>query len=340
MTRVLLGGTTPELAIRVSALYSDVHMLPDGWLPSDPFQLVQHLGGQLPDVVVLGPAAPLDEALALAARLDAEWPATSVVLAGVPSEQTWPAVMRAGIRDVFAPDGEERELRAAIDRAAQTAFARRGMPGPVPASASAARPARGRVIAVVSPKGGVGKTTVSTNLAVGLAALAPQSTVLVDLDVQFGDCATALGLAPEYTLPDVLNGPASQDSMVLKTFLTQHPSGLLAICGSESPVAGDRITGSDVTRLLAALAELFQFVVVDTAPGLSDVTLAALEQATDAVLLSSMDVAGVRGLRRELDVLGELQLLPPVGTWCSTSASVAAVSPCRTWPPRSAPGST
>ncbi len=54
-----------------------------------------------------------------------------------------------------------------------------------------------------------------------------------------------------------------------------------------------------MTRLLGALARQFRYVVVDTAPGLSEQTLAALDQATDAVLLSSMDVPGVRGLRKE-----------------------------------------
>ncbi len=94
------------------------------------------------------------------------------------------------------------------------------------------------MITVVSPKGGVGKTTVSTNLAVGLAGAAPQSTVVVDLDIQFGDVATALALTPEYTLPDAVHGRASEDTMVLKTFLTQHPSGLYAVCGAD--VAGRR----------------------------------------------------------------------------------------------------
>jgi pilus assembly protein CpaE len=163
---------------------------------------------------------------------------------------------------------------------------------------------------VASPKGGVGKTTVATNLAIGLTSSAPQSTVLVDLDVQFGDVASALGLVPEYSLPDAVQGPASQDTMVLKTFLTQHPSGLYAVCGSESPAAGDTVTGDDVTRLLALLAREFRYVVVDTAPGLSEQTLAALDRSSDVVMLSSMDVPGVRGLRKELDVLRELCMIP------------------------------
>jgi pilus assembly protein CpaE len=156
----------------------------------------------------------------------------------------------------------------------------------------------------------VGKTTVATNLAIGLTAGAPQSTVLVDLDVQFGDVASALGLVPEYTLPDAVHGPASEDTMVLKTFLTQHPSGLYAVCGAESPAAGDTVTGEDVTRLLASLAREFRYVVVDTAPGLSEQTLAALDRASDVVMLTSMDVPGVRGLRKELDVLRELAMIP------------------------------
>jgi pilus assembly protein CpaE len=168
----------------------------------------------------------------------------------------------------------------------------------------------GRVITVASPKGGVGKTTVSANLAIGLTAAAPQSTVLVDLDVQFGDVASALGLTPEYALPDVAHGPAAEDTMVLKTFLTQHPSGLYAVCGAESPAAGDTVSAADVSRLLTSLAREFRYVVVDTAPGLSEQTLAALDRATDVVMLSSMDVPGVRGLRKELDVLRELCMIP------------------------------
>jgi pilus assembly protein CpaE len=214
--------------------------------------------------------------------------------------------MRAGIRDVLAPDLDDRDLQVAIDRAATAASGRRRVLRPVEETARYT----GRVIAIASPKGGVGKTTVSANLAIGLTNAAPQSTVLVDLDVQFGDVASALGLAPEYSLPDVVHGPASEDSMVLKTFLAQHPSGLYAVCGAESPAAGDTVSGADVSRLLALLAREFRYVVVDTAPGLSEQTLAALDRATDVVMLSSMDVPGVRGLRKELDVLRELCMIP------------------------------
>jgi pilus assembly protein CpaE len=308
MSRVVLAGAGEDLILRVKqATDGDVHVLPPGRLPGDPARLFEQLyDGELPDVLLVGPHAPAPEVLTLAARLDVQTPGIAVVLMADPSPEMWQAAMRAGIRDLIAPDADVAEIHAAVERAGLAAAGRRRVLRP---SAETER-YTGRVITVASPKGGVGKTTVSTNMAIGLTAAAPQSTVLVDLDVQFGDCASALGLTPEYTLPDVVHGAASEDTMVLKTFLTQHPSGLFAVCGSESPAAGDTVSGEDVSRLLASLAREFRYVIVDTAPGLSEQTLAALDRATDVVMLSSMDVPGVRGLRKELDVLRELTMIP------------------------------
>jgi pilus assembly protein CpaE len=308
MSRVVLAGADEDLILRVKqATDGDVTVLPPGRLPGDPARLFEQLvDGELPDVLLVGPHAPAPEVLLLAARLDVQSPGISVVLMAEPSPQMWQAAMRAGIRDLLDPASDVPEIRAAVERAGQSAAGRRRVLRP---PAETERYA-GRVITIASPKGGVGKTTVATNLAIGLTAAAPQSTVLVDLDVQFGDVASALGLVPEYTLPDAVHGPASEDTMVLKTFLTQHPSGLYAVCGAESPAAGDTVTGDDVTHLLASLAREFRYVVVDTAPGLSEQTLAALDRSSDVVMLTSMDVPGVRGLRKELEVLRELAMIP------------------------------
>jgi pilus assembly protein CpaE len=308
MSRVVLAGADEDLRQRVhAAADGDVTVLPPGRLPGDPSRLFEQLvDGELPDVLLIGPAAPAPEVLTLAGRLDIQSPGISVVLVADPSPEMWQAAMRAGIRDLVSPSADVAEIRAAVERAGAAAAGRRRVLRPVAETAKYT----GRVITIASPKGGVGKTTVSTNLAIGLTAAAPQSTVLVDLDVQFGDVASALGLVPEYTLPDAVHGPAAEDTMVLKTFLTQHPSGLFAVCGAEDPAAGDTVSAEDVTRLLAALAREFRYVVVDTAPGLSAQTLAALDRATDVVMLSSMDVPGVRGLRKELDVLRELCMIP------------------------------
>jgi pilus assembly protein CpaE len=194
---------------------------------------------------------------------------------------------------------------------------------------------RGKVVSVLSPKGGVGKTTVATNLAVGLAKAAPGSTVLVDLDVQFGDVASALNLTPEHTLADTVQGSVTHDAMVLKTFLTQHETGLYVICGVDSPAAADGVTADDVSRLLTTLAAEFRYVVVDTAPGMTEHTLAALDHTTDPLLVTSLDVPGIRGMRKELATLDELGMFPgsryivlnlaEKGSWLSVADAEATI---------------
>jgi pilus assembly protein CpaE len=165
------------------------------------------------------------------------------------------------------------------------------------------------VLSVLSPKGGAGKTTLATNLAIGLAQAAPGSVVLVDLDVQFGDVATALGITPEFTLHDIVHGASLHDPIALKTHLTLHDSGLSVICAPETPAAADAVTAEQVSALLATLSLQFKFVVIDTAAGLGATTLAALDHTTDPLLLTTFDVAGARGLAKEMATLRELGML-------------------------------
>lgn len=258
-----------------------------------------------PGVTVLGPDVPEERALALATSADVLAAPTCIVIATSSTDpDLWMRAMHAGVRDLLTADAHQDHVDGVVARGAEWARARREALRETPGD-------RGhRVVVVGSAKGGVGKTTISTNLAIGLARSGVGSTVLVDLDVQFGDVASALALAPEYTLPDTVHGAASTDPLVLKSFLTRHDSGLYVVAGSESPAAGDAVTAEQVGRLLDTLAREFRYVVVDTAPGLSDHTLVALERSTDLVLVSSMDVPGVRGTRKELDVLTELGLVP------------------------------
>ena len=174
MSRVVLAAADEELALRVKhAADGDVHVLPPGRLPSDPFRLFEQLlDAELPDVMVIGPDAPVQEALSLAERLDVQCPGISVVLVAVPSPELWQAAMRSGVRDLIPPDLDPMTMRAALDRAAQLASGRRRVLRPAEETARYT----GRVITVASPKGGVGKTTVATNLAIGLTSSAPQST--------------------------------------------------------------------------------------------------------------------------------------------------------------------
>ncbi len=307
MSRILLVSPSSDLEQRLHQATGGAFLpLRTEQLPADPAQLFAALGGApLPDVLVLDTRPDPVQAVDLAGRLTLQCPQISVVLVGDQGPETALAALRAGVRDLLAPDATAVDIGLALERAGAGAGARTSV-----VTSSTPQAAAGRVVTVVSPKGGVGKTTVAANLAVGLAQRFPSAVVLVDLDIQFGDVASALDLEPEYFLVDTVRGQARTDSMVLKTVLTRHSTGLYVICAPDSPADADTVTEADVARLLQMLAAEFRYVVVDTAPGLSEHTLSALDQTSDLLLLTSMDVPGVRGMRKELDTLRRLELLP------------------------------
>jgi pilus assembly protein CpaE len=275
-------------------------------LPAGPQELFAQLGSEQPEVLILGPEVPLDDALRLATVLDVQLPELSVILVSDPDPAFMLQAMRAGIRDLLSPSADAAQIRVMLERACQSFASRHRTHNPQPADSNN----NGLVIGVFSPKGGVGKTTIATNLAVGLGKIAPMGVVIVDLDLQFGDVASGLYLDPEHTVTDAVTSAASQDTLVLKAFLTVHPSSIYALCAPKSAVEADHVTPEQVTRLLEQLANEFQYVVVDTAPGLQEIGLAALDKCTDAVWVSAMDIPSVRGLRSGLDILRQLELLP------------------------------
>ncbi|MDQ0894596.1 AAA family ATPase [Agromyces ramosus] len=164
-------------------------------------------------------------------------------------------------------------------------------------------------IAVVAPKGGQGKTTIAINLATGLAEVAPNSVVLIDADLQFGDITAALALVPERTIVDAV-AEAANDEIVLKTTLTHHADGFFVVASAPSPELGDLVSPVALARLIDRLRATFRYVIVDTTPGMGEHALVALEHVTDAVFVSNMGVPSLRAMRTEFELLTTLGLMP------------------------------
>jgi pilus assembly protein CpaE len=164
-----------------------------------------------------------------------------------------------------------------------------------------------RIITILSPKGGAGKTTAATNLAVGLAKHHPKDVVLVDLDLQFGDVASNLRLSPASTITDVVRRWPC-DTTQLKLALTPHHTGLYTLCAPLNPAEADEITAEHVSGIIRALHRSFTHVVVDTDPGLTERVLSALDVSTDMVMICSTEVPSIRGLKKALDALDVIGL--------------------------------
>jgi len=194
--------------------------------------------------------------------------------------------------------------------AADVSSALEGMGVVVKANGVSPEPRTSKVIVVISPKGGSGKTAISSNLAVALAQRHPGRVVAVDLDVQFGDLGMALSLSPEHTLAQLAR-TSQIDSTTVKLFLTPHEQGLYVLAGANDPVDADSIGHAHVSAVVPLLAQNFDYVVVDTPAGLDERTLAAIECATDLLLVSSLDVTSIRSLRTALDALDQMRVKAP-----------------------------
>lgn len=255
------------------------------------------------DVIAVGPGLADEDALVLAEQLDRAHPEANLVLvldAPLAARDLERAIV-IGVRGVVTADTDDDELTATFQRAAASAARRRRS-----LLGDGADNAARRTVVLLSPKGGAGKTMVAVNLAAGLATSPGATVALVDLDLAFGDTASALGLVPEYSFASVCDVPRI-DHIALKVFLTPHPpTGLFTLCAPEDPAESDLVTPATAADVVSRLAGEFSHVVVDTPAGISEHTLAVLEVASDILLVCTMDVASVRSLRKAVDALDEL----------------------------------
>ena len=163
----------------------------------------------------------------------------------------------------------------------------------------------------MSPKGGSGKTALASNLAVALAQQHPGQAAAVDLDVQFGDLGTALSLQPEHTIAHLARS-SMIDATTVKVASDVPTSLDCSCCAARStPEEADTITHEHVSTILSLLARDFAYIVVDTPAGLDERTLAAIESATDLLLVSSLDVTSIRSVRKVLDTLDKIGVTTP-----------------------------
>ena len=146
--------------------------------------------------------------------------------------------LEAGADDVIARPFDAREVEARVE-ALLLRFQRSKDLAPVISADGLTMARARRVVVVYSPKGGVGTTTIATNIAVAAAQRRPDAVVLVDLDLQFGSVATHLNLDAAQTLADVFRDEAAlREPELLRTYAMRHDSGLHVLAAPTSPERG------------------------------------------------------------------------------------------------------
>ncbi|MGI8565263.1 MAG: AAA family ATPase [Pyrinomonadaceae bacterium] len=268
LTRLLAGGDDAE------QLYAEIERL-------RPSAAIITLGG-----------AQTETGLKFVERVAAGCPATAIICA---SQDASPDLilrsLRAGAREFLRLPVLVEEFRTVLDRIA--AFS---------AGQTEAPKKRGRAIAVFSSKGGCGTTFIAANLAAAMQS----PTVLVDLNLHAGDLALFLGVEPKFSIADCIENRTRIDDSLLKSYLTPHSSNLSLLAAPREADSADDIEPEHIFEVLEILRERYDYVVIDPQHTFDGITLAALDQVDEILLVLTLDIPSIRSTQRALAIFDRL----------------------------------
>jgi pilus assembly protein CpaE len=270
-----------------------------------------------PDVVLMDINMPDMDGIAATEQLTATVPSAAVVMMSVQGEADYlRRSMLAGAREFLVKPFSSDELTASIR---QVHARERDKASRIAATTPLVRPAAaggtggdadgepGQVVAVFSPKGGVGRTTVAVNLAVAAATELGKKVVIVDGSFQFGDVGVLLNLNPRSkSIADLVPELEAGDLDSLDTFVITHSSGVRALLAPPSPEMAELVTPAGIKRIIEALRMDHDLVVVDCTAFFNDTTLAILDVADVILTMLSLEITSIKNMRLFLEVAEQL----------------------------------
>jgi len=276
-----------------------------------------------PHVVLMDINMPGMDGITATEEILQELPATQVVILSVQGESDYlRRAMMAGARDFLTKPPSGDELMSTIRKVYEIGKARAVAQPVVSAMAPTERPAslrEGAVVAVFSPKGGVGCTTVAVNLAVALQQMvgSSQRIALVDTNLQFGDVGVTLNLHTSRSMADLVSHFEELDRDLLRSVLTPHSSGLKVLLAPPRPEDAESVlasvssdeetTGNTVLRpILGLMREEFDIIVVDMWSWIDEVALTVFDAATMIVLVVTPNIPAIKSARLFLEVVDQL----------------------------------
>ena len=272
-----------------------------------------------PDVVLMDMELPGRSGIEATELITTLLPNTGVIMV---SEDGAPDSLRkamiAGARQFVLRSTTRQELVRTIREVHQTTVARRVLnpvsaePSQAAGAPTATGPRRaGEVIAVFSPKGGVGATTIAVNVAMALRKEHGMQVTLVDGSLPFGDIGVFLDLAPNRSIMDLVVNPEQIDVEYVKGALSTHQrSGAKVLLAPPRPEMAEMVTADQIRRTLTVLKETHDFTIVDTWSCLDERVLTILEVADRILLCFTLDLPAIKSTKIFLEV-SELLHFPP-----------------------------
>ncbi len=245
-----------------------------------------------------------EEPIALAVQTieslaDAVPNAPTIVYSSLADAQSVRRAMLAGARDFIIkplkPEDLSRAVYGVLEQEERKRMRSEGL--------TSETAARGTVLTVFGAKGGIGKTTISTNLAVTLAKITGASVCLLDMDTRFGDVAIMMDVAVEASIADVARRIEDIDRDKIRDYLVKHQSGVSILPAPLHPTEWRNMTPQHIEKIVELLAQTHDYVVIDTPGTFNELIAATLEMANLILLVTSMDIASIKDTALALEML-------------------------------------
>jgi pilus assembly protein CpaE len=317
--RVLIVDDIPETRDHLTKLLgfeSDIDVVGSA---ASGAQALEMAGRLTPDVVLMDINMPDMDGITATEKLAAAVPNAAVVMMSVQGEADYlRRSMLAGAREFLVKPFSSDELTASIRqvysreqekaiRIAASAPVVTADAGGGGSTATSGEDGEGRVIAIFSPKGGVGRTTIAVNLAVAAATELGRSVVLMDGSFQFGDVGVLLNLNPKNkSIVDLVPELEQGEPESIDTFVINHSSGVRVLLAPPSPEMAELITPSGVKRVIEALRRKHDLVIIDCTSWFNDTTLAILDAADAVLTILSLEITSIKNMRLFLEVADQL----------------------------------
>lgn len=162
------------------------------------------------------------------------------------------------------------------------------------------------VISIFGAKGGLGKSTISANLAVKLAEKR-KKVALVDLDLQFGDVHIFMDIEPKDTITELFQDVLTPNIDSVRSYMSVHSSGVHVLCAPKSPEYAELISAEKVLSLLSLLRTYYDYVILDTAPSFSEVNMTAIESSSLIFFITGLDISILKNSKLSISLLESLQ---------------------------------
>ncbi len=317
--RVLIVDDLPETRENVRKLLqfeSDVEVIGQAGTGEEAVEMAKELQ---PDIILMDINMPGIDGIGASQKITEIVPTAQIIIMSVQSDPNYlRRAMMAGARDFLTKPFGGDELTAAIRRVHDKRPARSAVVQQpqyvqeVPGQSAAQRP-DGNIIAVFSPKGGAGCTTIAINMAVALSRR-EYRTLVIDGSLQFGDVEVMLQMKAMTSIADVSDPNQELDPDLISSVVQMHKSGVHVLLAPPKPEMADMVTEAGVKKLLDTLRLSYDYIIVDTSSYLSEVSLAVLDSADRIVLVAQQSLPSLKSIKRFFD-LCEILDYSPAKAW-------------------------